>query len=198
MDVGKTAREDADHIADGRALWRSDDSDAAGEQRQRFFARGVEEAFGFEAFFQLLEGKLQRALPHQVDFLDVNLIFAALLVDADAAAHGDLQTVLGAELDAALLLLEVNAANLGAIIFQSEINVAGLRFAAVGDFALDGDVGKIFGQQVADLSGQLADGPGLAIGHEIERELSGHLACPVGESGYTPPPICMNIKAKEL
>src|SRR2546428_6138391 len=126
MDVGKAAREDADHVADGRALWRSDDSDAAGEQRQRFFARGFEEAFGFEALFQLLEGELQRALPHQLDFLDVNLIFAALFVDADTAADGDLQAVLGAELDAALLLLEVNAANLRAVVLQSEIDVAGL------------------------------------------------------------------------
>src|SRR5256712_1984118 len=176
MDVGKAAREDADHVADGRALWRSDDSDAAGEQRQRFFARGVEEALDFEAFFQLLEGELQRALPHQIDFLDVNLILAALLVDADAAAHGDLQTVFGAELDAALLLLEVNAADLGAIIFQSEINVAGLGFAAVGDFALDADVGEVFGKEVADFPSQLADGPSLAVGHEIERELFGHLA----------------------
>jgi len=84
------------------------------EEEAAVFARSIKEAFGFETFFQLLEGELQRALPHQVDFLDVNLIFAALFVDADGAAHGDLQTVLGAELDAALLLLEVNAADLGA------------------------------------------------------------------------------------
>ncbi len=65
----------------------------------------------------MLKSKLQRALPHQLNFLDVNLmIFAALLVNADAAAHGDLQAVFGAELDAALLLLEVNAADLGAVV----------------------------------------------------------------------------------
>src|SRR5437667_4301658 len=178
MDIGKAAREDARDVANGGALWRSDDADAAGEKRQRFFARGVEESFGFEAFFQLLEGELQRALSNQVDFLDVNLIFAALLVDADRAAHGDLQAVFGAELDAALLLLEINAADLGAIVFQSEIDVAGLGCAAVGDFALHADVGEIPGEEIADLSGQLADGEGVARGHEVESELLGHEETP--------------------
>src|SRR2546429_5950429 len=42
---------------------------------------------GFEALLQLLESELQRALPHQFDFLDVNLIFAALLVDTDGAGR---------------------------------------------------------------------------------------------------------------
>src|SRR5260370_38300568 len=98
MDIGKAAREDAHDVADGSALGRTDDADAAGEKRQRFFARGVEQAFGFEAFFQLLEGELQRSLPHQVDFLDVNLIFAALFVAAYAAAQSDLQPAFGAEL----------------------------------------------------------------------------------------------------
>src|SRR5258707_643190 len=174
MDIGKAAREDAHDVSDGRASWRSDEADAAGKKRERFFSPGVEEAFRFETFFQLVEGELQRALPHEIDFLDVNLIFAALLVDADAAAHGDLQTVFGAELDAALLLLEVHAADLGAVVFQSEIDVARLGFAAVGDFALDADVGEILRKEVADFSGQLADGPGLAAGHEIEGKLLCH------------------------
>ncbi len=57
--------------------------------------------------------------------------------------------------------------------------MAGLGFAAVGDLALDADVGEVFGEQVADFSGQLADGPGLAVGHEVEGELLGHEECPV-------------------
>src|SRR6266481_1306915 len=49
---------------------------------KRLFARGIEKAFGFEALFQLLASKLQRTLPHQFDVLDVNLILAALPVNA--------------------------------------------------------------------------------------------------------------------
>src|SRR5439155_26446274 len=127
-----------------------DDCGAAGKQRQRLFARGIEEAFLLKALFQLLESALQRSLSHQINFLDVNLIFAALLVDADAAANGDLQPVFGTEFDAALLLLEVNAANLRALIFQCEVDVARLRLAAIRDFALDRNIGEVFSEQVAD------------------------------------------------
>ena len=122
----------------------------------------------------MLEGELQSTLPYEVDFLDVNLIFAALFVNTDAAAHGDLQAVFGTELDAALLLLEINAFHLSAIVFEREVDVAGLGCAAVGDFALHTDVGKVFGEEVADLSGQLADGKGVARGHQVESELLGH------------------------
>src|SRR6266704_2056668 len=51
MDVRNATREDARDVANGGALWRSDDADAAGEKRQRLFARGIEQAFGFETFF---------------------------------------------------------------------------------------------------------------------------------------------------
>src|SRR5439155_7025696 len=174
MDIGKAARANPSHRAEHRARWLTDYSDAAGKKRQRFSARGIEKSFGFEAFFQLLEGKLQCALPHQVNFLDVNLIFAALFVDADGTAHGNLQTVFGAELDAALLLLEINATDLGAVVLQGEIDVAGLGCAAVGDFALHADVGEILGEQVANFSDQFADGEDLASGHEVESELLVH------------------------
>jgi hypothetical protein len=85
-----------------------------------------------------------------------------------------LQTVFGAELDAALLLLEVNAADLRAVVLQGEIDVPGLGLAAVGDFALDANVGEILSKQVADFAGQLADRKGLAAGHEVEAELFSH------------------------
>ena len=112
----KAATEDTNDIANGCAFGRSDKADAAGEQRQRFLARGIEKAFAFEAFFQLVESELQRAKADRLDRLDVNLIFTTLLVNANAAAHGDFEAVLGAELDAALLLFEDYAADLGAVV----------------------------------------------------------------------------------
>jgi len=87
------------------------------EEEQRFFARSIKEAFGFETFFQLLEGELQRALPTKSIFLDVNLIFAALFVDADGAAHGDLQTRLGRNLMPRCCCLSKRS-GLGAVVLR--------------------------------------------------------------------------------
>jgi len=100
------------------------------------------------------------------------LILAALLVHAEGAAHGDLQAVFGAEPGAALLLFEENAADLGAIILQGEVEVAGLGFAAVGDFALNKDVGEVPGEQVANAGGEFAYGENLASGLKVEGELA--------------------------
>ena len=83
-----------------------------------------------------------------------------------------MQAVLGTELDAALLLFEEDAADLGAIVFEGEVDVAGLGFAAVGDLAFDPDVGEILAEEVADASGQLADGERAAGRLQIESELA--------------------------
>jgi hypothetical protein len=50
--------------------------------------------------------------------------------------------------------------------------VAGLGFAAIGDFAHDPDVGEIFGEEVADARGELTDGENAARGLKIELKLS--------------------------
>ena len=141
--------------------------------RQRLLSRGVEEAFRLQAFFQLLKRKLERAKTNGLEMFHVNLILAAGLVDAEGAAHGHLQTVLGAELDAALLLLEENAADLRAVVFQREIDVAGLGFVAVGDFALDQDVGEVACEEIADGPGEFGDREDAAFWAEVELEL-GH------------------------
>src|SRR2546429_490589 len=57
---------------------------------------------------------------------------------------------------------------LGAIVFQSEVDVAGLGGAAVGDFSLHADVGEIPGEQIANFSGQLTDSKGVARGHGLK------------------------------
>ena len=56
--------------------------------------------------------------------------------------------------------------------------MAGLSGVAVGDFALDADIREMACEGVADPEGQFADGPGLALGHEVEGELA-HEARPV-------------------
>src|SRR6266404_3931122 len=170
--IAEASAQDAHHVSDGRAAWRGDEADAAGEKRQRLLAVGIEEAFGFEAAFELLEGELESAEADRLDVLDVNLVFASGFVDADGAAHGDVQAVFGTKLHGAKLIFETDALYLRAFIFQGAIDVAGLGFMAVGDFAGDPDVGKVASEKVADFGGQLGDREGATLGHEIELKLA--------------------------
>src|SRR5260370_1218844 len=155
-----------DEVGDGEIGFVADAGDdgnfGGGDgARHRFFVEGP----------QVFHGA--RTARDRFEILHVNLIFAALLVDADGAADGDKKAVFGAELDAAPLLLEENAADLRAIVFQSEVDVTGLRFAAIGNFALNADVGEVFGEKIADAGGQLADGPDGAGGDEVKGGLLG-------------------------
>ena len=100
-------------------------------------------------FLQLLEGELQRAEADRLDVGDVNLIFAARFVDAERAAHRDVQSVLGAELQAAHLIAKADAANLRARVLQREIKMPGLRRVVVRDFAFDPHVAECAFEQIA-------------------------------------------------
>ncbi len=137
VQIRKAAAQDAHYVAHGRAARRGDQADALREHGQRLFARGVEQSFGFEALLQLVEGKLERAESHRLDVLDVNLVFAASLVNADRAADRHVQAVLGTKLQADELLAKADAANLRASVLQREVEMAGLRRMGVRDFSLD-------------------------------------------------------------
>ena len=151
---------------------RSDQADAIRQHRQRLLSLRREKAFGFEALFQLLEGQLQRAESDGLDAFYVDLIFAARFINAERAAHGDVQAVFKAELHGAQLGLEADHFYLRAVVLQGAVDVARLRFVAIGNFAFDPDVREVFGQQVADFAGQFADGEDAALGHQVEGELA--------------------------
>ena len=176
--VVEATAQDADDVANRGTGRRRDQTDAARQHRQWFLAIGREEALGFETFFQLVEGKLQRAETDGLDALHINLIVAAGFVDADGAAHGDVQSVLGAEFHGADLRFETDSAELRDLIFQDEINVTGLRFVAVGDFAFDEDVGEVAREEIADASGEFGNRVDAPLGHQVELELA-HGACSV-------------------
>ena len=142
VNIREAALEDAENVSNRRAGGRGDDADAARQDRQRLFARFVEEALFLQLLFKLLEGELERAESDRLDVRDVNLIFAAQFVDAERAAHGDVQAVLGAELQGASLVAETDAANLRARIFQGEVEMSRLRRAVIRDFAFDPDVAE--------------------------------------------------------
>ena len=67
----------------------------------RGFLRAGRRGLRLELFLELLEGELQRAQAHRLDVADIDLIFAANFVDAERAAHGDVQAIFRAEFQAA-------------------------------------------------------------------------------------------------
>jgi len=83
-----------------------------------------------------------------------------------------LQPIFRLELHAALLLLEENAANLRAIIFQREVVMTGHGRAAIGDFALNGYIREVFRQQVANPRRQITDGENSALRLQIKLKLA--------------------------
>ena len=97
---------------------------------------------------------------------DIKLIFAARFVDADRAAHGDVQAVLGPKFQACKLRAETHAANLRVIVLQREVEMAGLRGVRVGDFAFDENVREFTGKQIADAAGEVAHRPDRAARHQ--------------------------------
>src|SRR4029077_1409214 len=159
MCVWKPALQDAKNVADRGARGRRDDADATRQNGQRFLPRFVEEAFFLQALLQLFERQLQSAEADGLDIRDVNLIFAAHIVDADRTAHRDVQAVFGTEFQPARLITKTDASNLCARVPQGEIEVAGLRRAAIRDFALDPDVEESAFEQIADAVGELAHFP---------------------------------------
>ena len=53
------------------------------QHRKRLLARSLEQALSRQPLLQLFECELERAQPDGLDVLDIDLIFAARLVDAD-------------------------------------------------------------------------------------------------------------------
>ena len=140
-----------------------DDADACGEGGQRALAGGVEEAFGEQAGLELLEGELQRAGAAGFEGFGDELELAAGFVDGDAAAGEDGEAVLRAEAEELGLAAEEHDGELGVAVLEGEVDVAGGRGAAVGDFAFDPDVGVVAFDAAADAGDEVADGPDAAL-----------------------------------
>ena len=105
---------------------------SAGSGRFRSWSK---QTFGGELLLELLEGKLQRAVALRLEVLNVDLVFAARLVDADAAAGHHGEAVLWLDLEIAGLLTEAHGPKLRLAVFEREVVVAAGRGAGVGDLA---------------------------------------------------------------
>ena len=120
---------------------------------------GGEESLGLEARFQLLEAQVQLADARLFDGVHVELVVAALLVEAHAAMREDGHAVAHRR-DAARRAAEEHAAQGGELVFQREVAVARGGLRVVGDFATDPDILEVvvLFQEVFDVAGDLTDG----------------------------------------
>ncbi len=133
-----------------------------GRAGQRPLARLLEQALGGELLLELLERELQRAQPMRLHVLADELILALRVVDADAAAHDDVQSVFGLELQIAQRRPEHDALDLRAAVLEREVEMAGRPHLRVRQLALDPDFRKRGFEHLAERGRELADREDLA------------------------------------
>src|SRR3954468_3712439 len=118
MHCARAADKYRQDVADGRAVERSDNADAAREKRQRPFEFFIKKTFRREPVAHLLKRYAQSASAHRVERLDNQLVFAARLIDRKSPAHAHLQTVRRAKADAPVDAPETFRVELRRLIFD--------------------------------------------------------------------------------
>jgi hypothetical protein len=151
MELGVAALEDAEDVADGRARGRRDDADRPRPEGQLALPLLVEQALGPELLLELLEAELERPLALGLDEIDVELVVAAGLVDADLAPADDLEAVLEVEGDLAGRRLPHDGLDDALLVLEAEEDVPGRGLFVARNLALDPDLGQ------GDLEGRLDD-----------------------------------------
>ncbi len=122
-------------ILQHRALRRGDDAHHRRQQRDRALAFGVEQALGGQALLQELDPREQRAGAGIFHPLDDELVGGALAIGGDAAGGDHLDPVLGHEPEARDGALPDHAGDLGRLVLEAEIDVAGGVALEFGDLA---------------------------------------------------------------
>jgi hypothetical protein len=161
------ASDDREEVADDGARGRGDDADGAGKGGQRALAVGVEEALGFEALLELLEGELEGTGADWLHGFCDKLHLSALLVDADAAADEDVEAVFRAEAEEHGLAAKEDDGELGVGVLEGEVDVARGSGTVVGDFSFDPDVAVHLLDEFADLADELTDRPDATGGARV-------------------------------
>ncbi len=157
------AANDGEDVAYHGSAGRGDDADALRIGRQCALAGGVEETFCKEARFELLEGELEGAGAARLQSFGDELQLPAALVDGDVATDQDSKTIGGAEAQELRLAPEEHDGKLGFAVFECQVDVAGGSGTAVGDLALDPDIGIAELDAAADIGNEGADAPDAAL-----------------------------------
>ena len=155
----RTALQGRHHIVQSRGAQRGHDADGPGQQRQGFFAVGIEQALGLQPDFELQKFLEQVALPGLLHGFDDQLQFAARLVDAEPAAHLDQLPVTRRKIQQPSGAPEHRAAHLPLLVFQRKITMAAGRPCKATDFAPHGHRVETRLQAVGNRAQQRADRP---------------------------------------
>jgi hypothetical protein len=111
------AANDLDDVVEDRTAGGCDDAEGARKCGQRALAGGVEEALGEEARLELGEGELEGAGTAWLEGFGDELELAARLVDGDAAANENGESVLRVEAKELRLSAEEDDGKLRLAIF---------------------------------------------------------------------------------
>ena len=158
-----------DDVVQHRAGGRRDNTDAVRETRQWSLSCRVEETFRLQFVAELLERKLQSTRASWLDRFRDELELPARLIDRDAAADEDGETVLREEAEELRLTAKEHDRKLSVAVLEREVDVAGGRGAAVGDFAGDPEVGVGGLHVLANVGDKVADAPNTPFWHNGRR-----------------------------
>ena len=130
------------------------------QERQQLLARRIEQAFGGELLLALLEQRHERAEPGGLERLDHDLVFRLARIGGEPAGDDDLEPFLGLDAHARRSALPDHRLDLGALVLEREIAVAGgVRPAIAGDFAAHAHVAEGVLDGLPQRRRQLGDGP---------------------------------------
>ena len=123
-------------VADDGAGRRGDDADALRQKRQELLARFLEQSFGGELLFALLDECHQRADTRRLERLDHDLVCRLIGVGRQPSGDPDFEPLLGLDAHAGERASPDHRLDLGALVLEGEIAVAGgVRSAETGNFA---------------------------------------------------------------
>ncbi len=126
----------------GGAHGRGEEGDPAGEWAQRALPALFEEAFLRELSAEALEGEGEVPDPRALELPDDELVLSPRLVDRDRAARHDFDPAFRGERQGLSVLSEEDAAKLGRLVLEGEVDVSGAVPDEVGDLAADAHVLK--------------------------------------------------------
>ena len=139
--AGKAVLQPVQDVANDGARRRGDDADHFGQPWQQLLARLVEQALGRELFLAFLHQRHQRANAGGLERLDHDLVFRRARIGRELAGGNNLQPFLRLEAHPRMGELPDHGLDLGALVLQREIAVAGGVWPAkAGDFAAHADM----------------------------------------------------------
>lgn len=145
------------HVTKRRTRGRGNDADGSGIGRQAAFAGVVEQALQFQALFESLERGLECPEPIGLDPPDQELVLAPGFINREFAFDDNPCAVPEVVPSMDLLALEQYALELGGLILEDKVCVAGGLKPEPGDLSVDGDARQSGFEQRPDLSREVGD-----------------------------------------